>query len=211
MREGMRREAMRRLVCSISAGVVAAAAVACGPTANSRFYTLDAIAAADGSPPVHLAIAVGPVSIPPSVDRPQIVVQVAPNQVTFDEFNRWAAPLEDGVARAIAGDLAVLLGTSDVAVAPVSGFVPTHRVTIDVQRFDSMPGESVLVEALWAIRPEAGGPVRSGRTVAREAVQGKTIDAVAAAHSRALAKVSTDIAAAIRAQTRTPSPRRRAH
>ena len=206
----MRREAMRRLVSSISA-VVAVATVACGPTANSRFYTLDSTVAADGSPPIHLAIAVGPVSIPPSVDRPQLVVQVAPNQVVLDEFNRWAAPLDDGVARAVAGDLAVLLGTSEVAVAPVSGFVPTHRVTIDVQRFDSIPGDSVLVEALWAIRPTAGGDVRSGRTVAHEAVQGKTIDAVAAAHSRALAKVSTDIAAAIRAQTRMSPPRRRAH
>jgi uncharacterized lipoprotein YmbA len=201
---------MRRLVSSISAGVMAAAAVAC-TTATSRFYTLDSTAAADGSPPVRRAIAVGPVSIPPSVDRPQLVVQVAPNQVTVDEFNRWAAPLDDGVARAVAGNLAVLLGTSEVGVAPVTGFVPTHRVTIDVQRFDSIPGDSVLVEALWAVRPTAGGDVRSGRTVAREAVQGKTIDAVAAAHSRALAKVSTDIAAAIRAQTRRPPPRRRTH
>ena len=206
----MQREATRRLVSSIAA-VVAMAAVACGPTANSHFYTLDSTAAADGSPPIHLAIVVGPVSIPPSVDRPQLVVQVAPNQVTVDEFDRWAGPLDDSIARVVAGNLAVLLGTSEVGVAPVTGFVPTHRVTIDVQRFDSMPGDSVLVEALWAIRPEAGGPVRSGRTVAREAVQGKTIDAVAAAHSRALAKVSTDIAAAIRAQSRTPSPRRRAH
>ena len=201
---------MRRLVVPISA-VVAAVAVACGPTANSRFYTLDSIAGADGSPPVRQAIAVGPVSIPPSVDRPQLVVQVAPNQVTLDEFNRWAGPLDDGIARAVAGNLAVLLGTPEVGVAPVTGFVPTHRVTIDVQRFDSIPGDSVLVEALWAVRPTAGGDVRSGRTVAREAVQGKTIDAVAAAHSRALAKVSTDIAAAIRAQTRRPPTRRRAH
>ena len=206
----MRRWAMRRLVSSISASVIAAAGVACGPTANSRFYTIDSTAAADGSPPIHLAIAVGPVSIPPSVDRPQLVVQVAPNQVTVDEFDRWAAPLDDGIARAVAGNLAVLLGTPEVGVAPVTGFVPTHRVTIDVQRFDSIPGDSVLVEALWAIRPTAGGDIRSGRTVAREVVQGKTIDTVAAAHSRALAKVSTDIAAAFRATTRVP-PRRRTH
>jgi uncharacterized protein len=204
----MRRAAMRRLVSAISAGVMAATAVAC-TTATSRFYTLDSTAQTDGAPPVRQAIAVGPVSIPPSVDRPQLVVQVAPNQVTVDEFNRWAAPLDDGVARAVAGNLAVLLGTTEVGVAPVTGFVPTQRVTIDVQRFDSIPGDSVLVEALWAVRPAAGGDVRSGRTVAREAVEGKTIDAVAAAHSRALAKVSTDIATAIRAQARTPVRRHR--
>jgi uncharacterized protein len=41
--------------------------------------------------------------------------------------------------------------------------------------------------------------VRTGRTVAREATQGPGYEALAAAHSRALATVSADIAAAIRA------------
>jgi hypothetical protein len=45
--------------------------------------------------------------------------------------------------------------------------------------------------------------------VARETAEGKGFDAIAAAHSRALAKVSTDIAAAIRAQaSKRSSPRR---
>ena len=201
---------MRRLAYSML-GLVAAVTAGCGPSATARFYTLDPTAKPDGAPPVHYAIAVGPVSIPPSVDRAQFVVQVAPNRVAVDEFNRWASPLDDGVGRAIAGDLAVLLGSSEVAVAPVSGFVPTHRVTVDVQRFESVPGESVLVEALWSVRPMAGGEIRTGRTVAPEPVQGKTYDALAAAHSRALAKVSADIAVAIRQLTRSRPARTHAH
>ncbi len=63
-------------------------------------------------------------------------------------------------------------------------------MTIDVQRFESIPGETVLVDAVWAVSPTAGGETRSGRTVAREAAQGKDFDALAAAHSRALATVS---------------------
>ena len=43
----MRREMIRRVVRSISAGAIAVAAVACA-TASSRFYTLDATATADG-------------------------------------------------------------------------------------------------------------------------------------------------------------------
>ncbi len=115
------------------------------------------------------------------------MVQVAPNRVDVDEFNRWAAPLNDSIARAVAGDLAVLLGTPDVATAPLANFNPAYRVTIDVQRFDSMRGEAALVDAVWAVRKTAGGQTRSGRTVAREAVQGDSFDALAAAHSRALA------------------------
>jgi uncharacterized lipoprotein YmbA len=93
----------------------------------------------------------------------------------------------------------VLLGTSDVAVAPLANFNAAYRVTINVQRFDSVQNQSVLIDAVWAVQRTAGGDTRAGRTVANEAVQGDGFDALAAAHSRALAAVSADIAAAIRA------------
>ena len=65
-----------------------------------------------------------------------------PNRVDVDEFNRWAAPLNDSIARVVAGDLAVLLGTPRVATAPLANFNPAYRVTIDVQRFESVHGRS---------------------------------------------------------------------
>jgi uncharacterized lipoprotein YmbA len=167
-------------------------------TAPARFYTLDPTVTATDEAPMRSAVLVGPISIPASVDRPQFVVQVAPNRVEVDEFNRWAAPLNDAIARAVAGDLAVLLGTSEVAIAPLANFNAAYRVTIDVQRFESIQGEAVVVDAVWAVRRVAGGETRSGRTLARETVQGKSFDALAGAHSRALARVSNDIAAAIR-------------
>ena len=179
---------------------VAAAASGCGTSAPSRFYTLDATAVRDGAASVNDAIMVGPVSIPAAVDRPQFVVQAAPNRVDIDEFNRWDAPLNDAIAQAVAGDLVRLLGTPNVAAAPLANFDPAYRVTIDVQRFESVLGQSALVEAVWTVRRTAGGETLSGRTVAREAVQGDGFDALAAAHSRALAKMSGDIATAIRAE-----------
>jgi hypothetical protein len=182
----------------LSLALVALAAGGCSASTPARFYTLESTAAADGAPPARYAVLVGPVSIPASVDQPQIVVQVAPNRVELDEFNRWAAPLTDGIARAVAGDLAVQLGTPDVAIAPLATFTPVYRVTIDVQRFDSIVGEAAVIEAVWAVRTVSDGKTRSGRTNAREPLQGPGFDAVAAAHSRALAKVSQDIATAIR-------------
>jgi len=184
----------------LSLAVVAAAASGCGTTAPSRFYTLDATAAADGAAPVATAIMVGPVSVPAAVDRPQFVVQAAPNRVEVDEFNRWAAPLNDSIAQAVAGDLVKLLGTPQVAAGPLANFAPAYRVTIEVQRFDSVPGQAALLEAVWTVRRTADAVTRTGRTVARAPVQGGGFDALAAAHSRALAKMSGDIAAAIRAE-----------
>jgi uncharacterized lipoprotein YmbA len=189
----------RRSPHLLSIALVALSAAGCR-SATSRFYTLESTATPDAGPLASYGIVVGPVSVPASVDRPEFVVQVAPNRIVVDEFNRWAAPLDDSIARTVAGDLAALLGTPRVATAPLANFDPAFRVTINVQRFDSIPGQEVLLEAVWVVRKAKGGATRSGRTVAREAVQDKSFDALAAAHSRALATVSGDIAAAIRAE-----------
>lgn len=187
----------RRIAQLISIALVAVAGCS---TAPSRFYSLSSTATADGTPATSAAVMVGPVTIPASVDQPEFVVQVAPNRVDVDEFNRWVAPLNDAIARAVAGDLVVLLGTPEVASAQLANFSPDYRVTIDVQRFESIQGDAALVEAVWTVRKTAGGDTRSGRTVAREPVQGQGFDALAAAHSRAIAKMSADIAAAIRTE-----------
>jgi uncharacterized lipoprotein YmbA len=188
----------------ISIILMAMIAVGCS-TAPSRFYSLASTSTADGTPPTSAAVMVGPVTIPAAVDQPEFVVQVAPNRVEVNEFNRWVSPLSDSIARAVAGDLVVLLGTPEVANSQLANFVPDYRVTIDVQRFESIQGQAAVVEAVWTVRKSAGGEVRSGRTVAREAVQGQGFDALAAAHSQAIAKMSGDIAAAIRAESEQKS------
>ena len=192
--------AYHRMTHLLSIALVATAAAGCGPSATARFYTLNSTATAQGVPATSYAVAVGPVSVPGDVDRPQFVVQAAQNRVALQEFDRLAAPLDEAIARVVAGDLAVLLGTTQVATVPLPpGFTPAYQVTIDVQRFESVPGKGVVVDAVWVVRRSAGGDPRMGRTVASDAAGGEGFDALAAAHSRALAKVSGDVAAAIRA------------
>lgn len=186
----------RQLVIAL----VAIALAGCGASATPRFYRLDSSATPNGTAAVQTAVIVEPVSVPASVDRPEFVVQVAPNQVEVEEFNRWDAPLEDSIARAVAGDLSVLLATPNVATAPLADFNPAYTVTINVKRFESVQGEAALVDAVWVVR-SAGGKTRSGRTIAREAPQGEGFAAIAIAHSRGITKLSEDIAAAIRLAT----------
>ena len=143
----------RRITHGLALALIAVVATGCA-SATARFYTLDSTATPDGTPPASYAVLVGPVSVPGPVDRPQFVVQVAPNRVELDEFNRWAAPLNESIARAVAGDLAVLLGTSDVASGQIANFNPAYRVTIDVQRFDSIQGEAVVITTRY--RPVKG-------------------------------------------------------
>jgi uncharacterized lipoprotein YmbA len=180
--------------------LAAGTAFGCGASAPARFYTLDSTATPSGTPMASTAVMIGSVSVPAAVDQPQFVLQTASNRVEVDEFNRWAAPLSDSIAHAVAGDLVVLLGTTDVAAAPFANFDPAYTVTIEVQRFASIPGEASIVEAVWTVHKTAGGKTRSGRSVGREAVQGDSREALAAAHSRALASISGDIATAVRSE-----------
>jgi uncharacterized protein len=165
----------------------------------SHFYTLSATAA-PGSSMSKVSIAVGPVSMPAAVDQPQIVVSTGTNQVTFDEFNRWASPLQDNVARVVAENLAAILGTPRVTLFPLTLNVEVdYRVQIEVRNFESVPGKLASLDAVWTVRRTKNGKSDTGRTSVREPVQENTYDALAAAHSRALARLSQDIADSVRA------------
>jgi uncharacterized protein len=190
------KAALAAALCILVSALMAVTGCASAP---AKFYSLSSTSTPIGLAPANLAVLVGPISIPAGVDRPEFVVQNGANKVDIEEFNRWSAPLNDSIAKVVAGDLSALLGTPDVATAPLANFNAAYRVTIDVQRFDSIRGQGAVLDAVWVVR-KANGATQTGRTVAHETVQGDSFDALAAAHSRALAKMSADIATAIRAE-----------
>jgi uncharacterized lipoprotein YmbA len=189
----MRRLASLAVLCAF----VAAGAGCASP--RSYFYTLDS-AAKPVTTGADTSVAVGPVSVPAAVDRPQIVVRLAPNEVGIDEFHRWASPLPDAISRVVAENLAAMLGTPHVTVftRPTAAGAQ-YRVLIDVLRFESAPGEAASLDAVWTVRSTKDGTTRSGRTTASEPVPDREYAALAAAHSRALGRLSADLAGAIQA------------
>jgi uncharacterized lipoprotein YmbA len=198
----MRRRAALAVLCA-----VAAVAAGCGTSPPARFYALSSTAAPPSPPvpPATLLIAVGPVTIPAVVDRPEIVVNVGQNELRIDEFNRWAAPLQDGVARAIAENRVVMLGTPRVILFPQQlATDPEYRVAVEIRTFETVPGTGIRLDAVWTLRRATDGRTETGRTSAREAVADASYDALAAAHSRAVARLSQDIAAAVTALQRAP-------
>lgn len=164
----------------------------------SRFYTLSA-AAVPAAPPSSLSVAVGPVSVPTVVDRPEILVTTGPNQVQLGEFERWASPLQDEIGRVVAENLVMMLGTPHVSQsANTLAGEADYRALIEVQKFQSVPGEAATLEAIWTVRRAKDGRSRMGRTSVREPVPQPGFDALAAGHSRAIARLSQDIAEAVR-------------
>ena len=186
--------------------VVFALALAAGcASAPAHFYTLNATAA-PGAAQSRLSVAVGPVSVPAAVDRPQIVVSTSANQVSVDEFNRWASPLQDNIARVVAENLVALLGTPRVTLFPQTVSTDLdYRVQLEVRSFESVQGKYALLNAVWTVRRIKDGKTETGRTSAQESVEDGSFDALAAAHSRALARLSKDIADAIQTLARAPA------
>ena len=188
----MNRRTAIVILCAFSALLAGCAST------QTNFYTLSPTAE-PAAAAASYSIAVGPVSVPALVDRPQIVVRVSPNQVVFDEFNHWASPLKNEIARVVAEDLATLLGTPNVTVFPQSTAVgASYRVVIDVIRFESAPGEAATLDAVWTTRAAKGDRSLTGRTTVSESLQDPGYAALIAAHSTVLLRLSSDIAEAIR-------------
>lgn len=190
---------MRRVLAFLAIVLFAGLSGGCGSSPASSFYRLKPEATLTPMGVVApLDVVVNPVTIPELVNRPQIVVSLADNKVWPNEFQRWAEPLKGNIQRTIAGNLAVLLGSGHVNVFDTgpSG-LPVWRVRVDVMRFDSVPGDTATIDALWMIWPPGSATPIAGHTLAGERVQEQSYDALVAAHDRALAQVSRDIAAAI--------------
>jgi len=177
------------IVCLMASG--------CASTPSSRFYTLSsATAPADTSS--TLSVVVGPVSVPVLVDRPQIVVTTGPNNVLLDEFNRWASPLQNNISGVVAENLVALLGTPRVTLFPQTLSADAdYHIAIEVQSFDSVLGDAASLDAVWTVRRTKDSRTHTGRTTVREVVQGEGYEALVAAHSRALDRLSRDIASAL--------------
>jgi uncharacterized lipoprotein YmbA len=191
-----------RLIASFSALCAMVVLAAGCSTPASRLYTLShapASAAVPAASASNMTVVVGPVSIPAIVDLPQIVVSTGANSVSLDEFNRWASPLQSNISRVVAENLVTLLGTPRVSQFQQSlNLDSDYRVAIEVQSFDSAPGDAAMLNAVWVVRRTKDGKSQTGRTTVREPTGTAGYDALAAAHSRALARMSQEIADVIR-------------
>ena len=182
--------------------VCAVLVASCGSGPKERFYVLGAVDT-DQAPSTlaTYSVVVGPVSLPETVDRPQIVLRAGPNRVELSEFDRWAEPLKKAIPRVIAANLAQQLGTSQVyAYSQAVSSAADYRVWVDVQRFELAPEQrEVTLEALWSVQHGGQDNLKPGHSLIRETAGASGYEALVSAQERALARISQDIAESVRA------------
>jgi len=173
-----------------------------GKSPKATFYSLEVLPVS--SPPTllsrEIAIAVGPVTIPAELDRKQIVTRDTHSRVRLAEFHRWAGPLQDSITAVLTAELAALLGTDRVAPRNRKDLFPfTHQVVFNINRFDGRLSGDVLLDVTWSIKKTGiSEPLIVRRSEIHEPVANPDYAKVVAAQSRALSKISSKIAAAIK-------------
>ena len=192
-------------------GVVLLGLHGCASSPPTRFYVLPSLSGAEMAPPAAqpaLTIGVGPVTLHPYLDRPQIVTRASRARLSLGEFDQWGAPLRDSVTRALAENLSLLVPTDRVVLHPWSRTtVPEYQVTVDVLQFDAGSGGEVILAARWQIlnADEKELVMRTSRVTA--VAGGHEYEAIVTAMGRTLDALSRDMAAALLTITQQ-APRR---
>lgn len=126
-----------------------------GKSKPANFYVLTGLP--EDTPPIaqagNVTVGVGQVKIPNFLDRPQIVTLVAANQIALSEFDRWGESFQEGVTRVLREDVAVYLGSQEVAAFPwLQPFPKDYVVHVVVLAFEAAPyRDEVLLRVMYRI------------------------------------------------------------
>jgi uncharacterized protein len=171
---------------------------------SPRFYTLspmleDQVSSKRKSPAQNAIVGIGPVKMADYLDQSMIVTRTSDNQAVKAEFDRWVGSFKDNLINVLADNIGFLLPTERIYLYPWRLSVPIdYQVVVDIVRCDGRLGDAVWLEARWSI---VGGPekklLKTNRSSIREPVSGADYAALVAAQSRALARLSQEIAEAI--------------
>ena len=178
----------------------------CGLTRTSepsRFYAL-------GTPTVQQVrgpskttnVIVENVSVPQSVDRPQIVVkQSDSNMLIVSEFDRWIEELSNALPVVISENINMY--AKNINARPKRGYINSSNtkyiVSIDFVRFDTETDGKITVSAWWTVSNTRGDVLVQKKTTQTadtpDMESGRpNYDAIVSEQSKLIAKLSYKIA-----------------
>jgi len=154
--------------------------------------------AAGGAAPVP-ALEVLPVRLPDLLRRPQMVLAEGGDALGLSETHRWGNPLEQDMQRVLVADLGLLRPGGPVVPSPDGARVAAAlRLEVTVQSCVGRPGQGLVLQATWMVsRTGQDRALLFRRTELREPLDPPGPDGLAAAHSRILAALARQIAAAL--------------
>jgi uncharacterized lipoprotein YmbA len=181
-----------------------AALSACGTSQPTKYYLLSAGApeTARLSTQRELTIGVGPIILPPYLDRREMVSRSSSNELNVAIYHQWAEPLQENFSRVIGEDLGRRLATDRIVRLPLKrslrkALVIDYQVAIAVRKFEKEADGSVVLNAGWTILDNDKQELVLRRSEYTQMPAAEDYAAQAAAQSQVLGRLSEEIAAAV--------------
>ncbi len=188
---------------SLSLLLVFLLAACAGSSPRTHFYALEAGPAPQtlASMP-ELSLVLGPILLPDTLDRPQIVTRGAPYARELAEFHRWAGNLKADMGRQLTRRLKKALGTERVFRSSSQRHLDLdYQVRLDILVFDGWLGGTVELIGSWALLdPNGRQEFHLEGFELSESVSGPDYRELVAAHSRLLARLGDRIAVGVKAR-----------
>jgi len=156
------------------AGAIAASMTGCSYMAKailapqkdiSKFYlltpTADTAASTTPQTPTQspadsFTLGLGPIKLPPYLDRPEVVTRMAPNRLELSKDDRWGESVQNGFTRAMERDLAAQAGAAVIVFPWYNTVHIDMQVQIDVYRFETDAQGIATLSAKWTILDSTG-------------------------------------------------------
>ena len=154
-RSARRGHLARRVRTAGAAPLIAALALvgACSSGPPTHFYTLSDTAPEAAAPAGVGWVRIVNLTIPGELDRPELVRRIGPNQLSIAGLDRWAAPLDETIRRALSDDIARRVP------APVPG--QQYSVSVEIREFYGDSTCNVSLRAGWTVKPSRPEGARS--------------------------------------------------
>lgn len=104
------------------------------------------------------SIAIARPSLPPYLERVELVTRTGDGRLKIHEKDLWSEPLDAGISRVIADNLRKITGSTNIQ--PSTNFITqdySALIEIRFERLDPTPDGSLLLECTWKLQPIAGG------------------------------------------------------
>jgi uncharacterized lipoprotein YmbA len=177
-------------------GVLAIQLFSCAPGKSFYVLTPEGPAPSGGG----MSVGVGPVSLASYLDRANLVFQESGNRMAVAESHRWAGDLEENIARVTATNLGRRIGTGNVRVYPWgSDSEIRYQVSLDIRQLHGNADGDAVLEAAWRVYslPDRRMIVSKSWS-GTEPLKTDGYEELAAAESRLLGQLATQIAATLR-------------
>jgi uncharacterized lipoprotein YmbA len=141
-------------------------------------------------------------AVPVEADRMQLLLHQTPTRLSVYETERWAAPLGNQISFILIDNLRNALPNLSITSDPLLiGTGTPLQLNMKIEELDALAGKEATVRAQWRLSVKDNAASQTGTCTARQPLRGTGIDELVLAWSRALADISSAVAASIQHRT----------